>query len=71
MDKATGSNKDTSSTYEITAMEGVSVFQTLRDEFNEKMSLESQKYPYTTRERIMINTIDKMLEYMNRVCRSM
>ena len=71
MDKVTGSNKDTSSTYEITAMEVVSVFQTLRDEFNEKMSLELQKYPYTTRECVMIDTIDKMLEYMDRVCRSM
>ena len=71
MDKVTGSNKDTSSTYELTSMEVVSVFQTLRDEFNEKMSIESQKYPYTTRERIIIGTIDKMLEYMDRVCRSM
>ena len=71
MDKATGSDKDTSNTCELSAMEVVSVFQTLRDEFNEQMSLESQKYPYTTRERIMISTIDKMLEYMDRVCRSL
>ena len=71
MDKANGIDTEETNIGELSKLNVVSVFQTLRDEFNEKMSLESQKYPYATRERIMINTIDKMLEYMNRVCRSM
>ena len=71
MDKANGIDTEKTNIGEVSKLNVVSVFQTLRDEFNEKMSLESQKYPYTTRERIMINTIDKMLEYMDRVCRSM
>lgn len=44
----------------------VTKFQVLKEQFNKSLELEKKKYPLSDREKIFVNTINELLDILNR-----
>jgi hypothetical protein len=44
----------------------VSKFQVIKEQFNKSLELEKKKYPLSDREKIFVNTINELLDVLDR-----
>lgn len=43
-----------------------SKFQNIKEQFNKSLELEKKKYPFSDREKIFVNTINELLDILDR-----
>lgn len=51
------------------ASQSISVYRSLLDELDEKMTIEEKKYPLTEREKILVETIRELLHLLDTIRR--